>query len=93
MKRTGTLDTPMKKYDLMNQVNARGTYLWYENLFLNYLIRFRTKNLIFVLIVPSSKVAIPYLLKSKNPHILNISPPLSLNPKWFRNNVGKKSIY
>lgn len=25
---TGTLATPMKKYDLMNQVNARGTYLW-----------------------------------------------------------------
>jgi citronellol/citronellal dehydrogenase len=29
---TGTLETPMKKYDLMNQVNARGTYLWYENI-------------------------------------------------------------
>jgi hypothetical protein len=28
IKSTGTLDTPMKKYDLMNQVNARGTYLW-----------------------------------------------------------------
>ena len=25
---TGTLETPMKKYDLMMQVNARGTYLW-----------------------------------------------------------------
>jgi len=25
---TGTLDTPMKKYDLMNSVNARGTFLW-----------------------------------------------------------------
>jgi len=24
---TGTLDTPMKRYDLMHQVNARGTYL------------------------------------------------------------------
>lgn len=53
----------MKKYDLMNQVNARGTFL-------------------------CSKVGIPYLQKSKNPHILNISPPLSLNPKWFRNNVA-----
>jgi hypothetical protein len=29
---TGTLDTPMKKYDLMNQINARGTYLWFVNL-------------------------------------------------------------
>lgn len=53
----------MKKYDLMNQVNARGTYL-------------------------CSKIALPYLLKSKNPHILNLSPPLSLNPKWFKNNVA-----
>ena len=26
---TGTLTTPMKKYDLMNQINARGTYLWF----------------------------------------------------------------
>jgi hypothetical protein len=33
-------------------------------------------------------LALPYLLKSKNPHILNLSPPLSLNPKWFRNNVA-----
>lgn len=36
----------------------------------------------------SSRVALPYLLKSKNPHILNLSPPLSLNPKWFKNNVA-----
>lgn len=60
---TGTLETSMKKYDLMNQVNARGTYL-------------------------CSKLAIPYLLKSKNPHILNLSPPLSLNPKWFKSHVA-----
>lgn len=57
------METSMKKYDLMNQVNARGTFL-------------------------CSKVAIPYLRKSKNPHILNLSPPLNLNPKWFRNNVA-----
>jgi NAD(P)-dependent dehydrogenase (short-subunit alcohol dehydrogenase family) len=25
---TGTLQTPMKRYDLMNGINARGTYLW-----------------------------------------------------------------
>ena len=60
---TGTLETPMKKYDLMNQVNARGTYL-------------------------CSKLALPYLKLSKNPHILNLSPPLSLNPKWFKNHVA-----
>ena len=60
---TGTLETPMKKYDLMNQVNARGTYL-------------------------CSRLALPYLKLSKNPHILNLSPPLSLNPKWFKNHVA-----
>ncbi|CAF1011474.1 unnamed protein product [Brachionus calyciflorus] len=60
---TGTLETTMKKYDLMNQVNARGTFL-------------------------CSKVALPYLKKSSNPHILNLSPPLNLNPKWFKNNVA-----
>ena len=30
-----------------------------------------------------SKFCIPYLLKSDNPHILNISPPLNMDPKWF----------
>ncbi len=55
---TGTLDTPMKSYDLMNQINARGTYL-------------------------CSQKAIPYL-QAQNPHILTLSPPLNLNPKWFK---------
>ncbi|XP_041741190.1 hydroxysteroid dehydrogenase-like protein 2 [Coregonus clupeaformis] len=57
---TGTLETPMKKVDLMLGVNLRGTYL-------------------------TSKLCIPHLLKSKNPHILNLSPPLNLNPIWFKN--------
>jgi citronellol/citronellal dehydrogenase len=48
----------MKKYDLMHQVNTRGTFL-------------------------VSKTCIPHLLKSKNPHILNLSPPLSMDSKWF----------
>ncbi|OQV22141.1 Hydroxysteroid dehydrogenase-like protein 2 [Hypsibius exemplaris] len=60
---TGTQDTTMKKYDLMNQVNARGTFL-------------------------TSKLCIPYLKQSKNPHILNLSPPLSLNPIWFKGHVA-----
>lgn len=55
---TGTLDTAMKRYDLMNQVNARGTFL-------------------------VSQACLPHLLKAENPHILNLSPPLDLNPKWF----------
>jgi len=54
----GTLDVEMKRYDLMHQINARGTFL-------------------------CSKYAIPYLRKAANPHILNLSPPLNMKPKWF----------
>ncbi|KAK8383121.1 hypothetical protein O3P69_011562 [Scylla paramamosain] len=60
---TGTLSTPMKKYDLMHQINLRGTYM-------------------------VSKLCVPHLLKSPNPHILNISPPLNMKPRWFRNHVA-----
>jgi citronellol/citronellal dehydrogenase len=35
-----------------------------------------------------SKMSIPLLMKSKNPHILTLSPPLNLNPKWFKNHVA-----
>lgn len=59
----GTLDVDMKRYDLMNQINARGTFL-------------------------CSKMALPHLLKSSSPHILNISPPLSMRPIWFKNHVA-----
>ena len=60
---TGTLATEMKRYDLMSQVNARGTFL-------------------------CSKLTLPHLLKAANPHILNLSPPLDLDPKWFANHVA-----
>ncbi|MFT3840447.1 MAG: NAD(P)-dependent oxidoreductase [Myxococcaceae bacterium] len=60
---TGTLETPMKKYDLMNGINARGTYL-------------------------CSQVCLPHLLKAENPHILNLSPPLSMKSKWFSGHVA-----
>ena len=60
---TDTLKTEMKRYDLMNQVNARGTFL-------------------------CSKATLPHLLKSENPHILNIAPPLDLDPKWFAGHVA-----
>ena len=60
---TGTLQTDMKRYDLMNQINARGTFL-------------------------VSKVCLPHLLKSENPHILNLSPPLDMDPKWFGPHVA-----
>jgi citronellol/citronellal dehydrogenase len=55
---TGTLATPMKRFDLMHQVNVRGTFA-------------------------CSQACIPHLLKSQNPHILNISPPLNLSVQWF----------
>ena len=35
-----------------------------------------------------SKLCIPYLKKSDNPHILNLSPPLNMDPKWFAHHVA-----
>jgi citronellol/citronellal dehydrogenase len=60
---TGTQATDMKRYDLMNQVNARGTYM-------------------------VSKYAIPYLKRAVNPHVLALSPPLDMQPRWFANHVA-----
>lgn len=55
---SGTLDVQMKRFDLMHQINFRGTFL-------------------------CSKLAVPHLKKSANPHVLNLAPPLSLNSRWF----------
>ena len=60
---TGTLATDMKRYDLMNQVNARGTYL-------------------------VSKACIPHLKRAANPHVLMLSPPLDMSPRWFQGHVA-----
>lgn len=60
---SGTLETPMKRFDLMHQINLRGTFL-------------------------TSQKCLPYLLEGKNPHILNLSPPLNLNPEWFGRHVA-----
>src|SRR5574337_1058692 len=54
----GTADTPMKRYDLMHQVNSRGTFL-------------------------VTRTCLPYLKQASNPHVLMLSPPLNLDPKWF----------
>lgn len=35
-----------------------------------------------------SKLCIPFLKKAENPHILNLSPPLNMDPKWFKNNLA-----
>jgi citronellol/citronellal dehydrogenase len=55
---TPTESVSMKRYDLMQDINARGSFLL-------------------------SKMAIPHLRKSENAHILTLSPPISLDPKWF----------
>ncbi len=57
---TGTLQTPMKRFDLMNQINQRGTFM-------------------------VSQKALPHLLQAANPHVLNLSPPLDFDVKWFAN--------
>jgi citronellol/citronellal dehydrogenase len=59
----GTLQTPMKRYDLMHQINARGTFA-------------------------TSQACLPYLLQSENPHIVNLSPPLNMNPAWFGHHLA-----
>ena len=64
---TKTEATPAKRFDLMFDVNVRGTFL-------------------------TSQAVIPYLRQSaldgRNPHILNLSPPLSMKPMWFKNHVA-----
>lgn len=35
-----------------------------------------------------SQAAVPYLEQAENPHILMLSPPLNLNPRWFKNHVA-----
>jgi citronellol/citronellal dehydrogenase len=60
---TPTLATPMKRFDLMHGVNARGTFL-------------------------VTQKALPHLLKSANPHILMLSPPLAMQERWFAPHVA-----
>jgi citronellol/citronellal dehydrogenase len=52
-----TREIDMKKYDLMQDINARGSFLL-------------------------SKSAIPHLERSAHAHVLTLSPPLDLRPKW-----------
>ncbi len=60
---TPTPKTEMKRFDLMHQVNTRGTFL-------------------------VSKTCLPHLEKAENPHILMLSPPLDMSPKWFAPHVA-----
>ena len=62
-----TENTPMKRYDLMQQVNARATYC-------------------------VTQAALPHLKESakagRNPHVLALSPPINLDPRWFEGHVA-----
>ena len=64
---TGTEATPMKRFDLMHGVNARGTYL-------------------------CTMVCLPHLRRSaekqRSPHVLTMSPPLSMKTHWFENHTA-----
>jgi citronellol/citronellal dehydrogenase len=59
----GVEDTPMKRFDLMHQINVRGTFA-------------------------ASQACLPYLKKAGNPHILVLSPPPKLEPKWFASHLA-----
>jgi citronellol/citronellal dehydrogenase len=58
-----TTRTTMRRFDLMHEVNTRGTFL-------------------------VSRTCVPHLGKSDNPHILNMSPPLNMEEKWFAPHVA-----
>lgn len=60
---TPTTQTPLRRFDLMHQVNTRGTFL-------------------------VSQTCLPYLQQAANPHILNLSPPLNMEEKWFAPHVA-----
>jgi len=60
---TDTESTPMKRFDLMHQVNTRGTFA-------------------------TTQACLPHLKKSKNAHILNLSPPLNMKAHWFAGHVA-----
>ncbi len=59
----GTLELEMKRYDLMQDINARGTFL-------------------------VSKSCVPHLKGAENPHVLTLSPPLSIEPRWAKGHVA-----
>ena len=60
---TPTEQTEPKRFDLMYDINVRGTFM-------------------------VSKACIPFLKKSTNAHILNLSPPISMDMKWFANHLA-----
>ena len=60
---SGTEALDLKRYDLMQSINTRGTFA-------------------------VSRACIPHLKQSRNPHILTLSPPISLEPRWLGPHIG-----
>lgn len=60
---TGTEQTETKRFDLMQSINVRGTFLVVKH-------------------------CLPYLRKGKNPHIITLSPPVNLDPKWMGGHIA-----
>lgn len=60
---TGTEESTPKRFDLMHDINVRGTFM-------------------------VTRACVPHLRKSGNPHILTLSPPVNMNPKWFAKHVA-----
>jgi citronellol/citronellal dehydrogenase len=60
---TTTEQTEPKRFDLMHDINVRGTFLM-------------------------CRACIPHLKKAENPHILTLSPPISMQPKWFAKHLA-----
>jgi citronellol/citronellal dehydrogenase len=60
---SGTEALELKRYDLMQDINTRGTFT-------------------------VSKACVPHLKQADNPHVLTLSPPLSLDPKWYKGHIG-----
>lgn len=60
---TSTEQTDVRKFDLMHDINVRGTFMM-------------------------TQACIPYLRKGNNPHILTLSPPLNLHPKWLAPHIA-----
>jgi citronellol/citronellal dehydrogenase len=59
----GTEALELKRYDLMQDINTRGTFV-------------------------VSKACVPHLKRAENPHVITLSPPLNMDPRWFKGHVG-----
>jgi citronellol/citronellal dehydrogenase len=53
----------MKRYDLLQDINTRGTFAL-------------------------TRAALPHLEKAANPHVLTLSPPINMEPRWFGHNLA-----